>query len=88
MVKNQPANAGDAGDAGSLGPSLEGGNCNPVFLPGKFLGQRAWWSTVHGGHKESDTTEHTCARTKNVSSKILEWETGIDTFTLVILCMK
>ena len=19
----------------------------------------AWWATVHGGHKESDTTEHT-----------------------------
>ena len=26
----------------------------PVFLPGEFHGQRA---TVHGGHKESDTTE-------------------------------
>ena len=26
----------------------------PVFLPGKFHGQRreAWWVTVHGGHKE------------------------------------
>ena len=32
-IKNQPANAGDAVDAGSipgLGPSSGGGNCNPL----------------------------------------------------------
>ena len=29
----------------------------PVFLPGKFHGQRSWWATVHGV-AESDTTEH------------------------------
>ena len=40
------------------------------------------------GHKESDTTEHTCTRRKNVSSEILEWEMGIDMYALVILCMK
>ena len=28
----------------------------PVFLPGKSLGQTAWWATVHGVTKESDTT--------------------------------
>jgi len=26
----------------------------PVFLPGKFHGQRSWWATVHGGCKESE----------------------------------
>ena len=40
MVKNLPANAGDARDAGSV-PGLEiflgrNGNPTPVFLPGMF----------------------------------------------------
>ena len=30
----------------------------PVFLPGESLGQRSWWATVQGGHKESDPIEH------------------------------
>ena len=43
MVKNLPANAGDARDAGlipGLGRSPGGGNGNPtpVFLPGKSHG--------------------------------------------------
>ena len=43
MVKNQPANAGDARDAslvpGSGRPPREGNsNLTPVFLPGKFNG--------------------------------------------------
>ena len=29
----------------------------PVFLPGKFHGQRSLWATVHGGCKELSTTE-------------------------------
>ena len=45
MVKNQPANAGDARDPGSIdgsGRSSEAGNGNPlpIFLPGKSLEQR------------------------------------------------
>ena len=31
----------------------------PVFLPGKFRGQRSLPSYSPQGHKESDTTEHT-----------------------------
>ena len=31
----------------------------PVFLPGKYHGSGAWWATVHGVTKQSDTTEHT-----------------------------
>ena len=31
----------------------------PVFLPAKLRGEKAWQATVHRGHKESDTTEHT-----------------------------
>ena len=29
----------------------------PVLLPGNFHDRGAWWATVHGAHKESDTTE-------------------------------
>ena len=41
VVKNLPANAGDAGDA-LLIPGLGGrhGEPTPVFLPGEFHGQR------------------------------------------------
>ena len=31
----------------------------PVFLPGKFLGQRSLAGYSPWGHKESDTNEHT-----------------------------
>ena len=47
MVKNPPANAGDTGDVSSIPVSRRspgGGNGNlfyPVFLPGKFHGQRS-----------------------------------------------
>ena len=34
----------------------------PVFLPGKFHGQRILAGYSPGGHKESDTTEQTCRR--------------------------
>ena len=45
MLKNLPANAGDAGDKGYV-PELrrslgEGSQPTPVFLPGKFHGQRS-----------------------------------------------
>ena len=71
MVKNPPANAGDAdskkkkkkGDTGSIpgsGISPGEGNGNPLqyFLPGKFHGQRSLAGYSPGSHKESDTTEH------------------------------
>ena len=33
-----------------------------VFLPGESpMDRGTWQATVHGGHKESDTTEHTHA---------------------------
>ena len=43
-VKNLTANAGDVGDTGSIpgsGRSPGVANSNPVFLPGKFHGQRS-----------------------------------------------
>ena len=52
MVRNLPANAGDARDVGSVpssGRSPRIGTGNPLqFLPGKSHGQRDWWATLHG----------------------------------------
>ena len=56
MVKNPPANAKDAGDAGSV-PRLERssgvGNGNPLQYScmGNSMDRGAWWTTVHGVEK-------------------------------------
>ena len=58
MVKNLPANAGDAKDTSSIpgsGRSLGGGHGNPVFLPEKSHGQRSLagyslWGRKRAGH--------------------------------------
>ena len=53
VVKNEPANAGDAKDAGlipGLGRSPGGGNGNPLqysYLENS-MGRGAWLATVHG----------------------------------------
>ena len=52
MVKNLPANAGDAGHLGSitgLGRFPEGGNGNPLQRSclENIMDRRAWWATVH-----------------------------------------
>ena len=66
-VNNLPANAGDLRDSGSHHESrrsLGGEQPNPVFLPGKFHGQRSLAGYSPWGCKESDTTEllSTCTR--------------------------
>ena len=62
VVKNLPANAGNARDMGSI-PGLRRssgvGNGNPL----QYSGQRSLASYRLWHHKESDTTEHTCTRT-------------------------
>ena len=60
MVKNLPANAGDARDSGlvsGLERSPGRGNGNLIFLPGKFHGQRKLIGYSPRGCKESDMTE-------------------------------
>ena len=53
VVKNLPANAGDAGNMGSIpgsGRSLEEGNGNPLqysFLENP-MDRGTWWATVYG----------------------------------------
>ena len=61
MVKSSPANAGNAGDAGSVpgqGRSPGGGNGNPIQYSylNNPMDRRAWWATVLGVAKESGTT--------------------------------
>ena len=63
MEKNQPDNARDAGDTGSvsgLGRSPGGGNSSPLQYSHREnpLYRRAWWAAVLGA-TEQDITEHT-----------------------------
>ena len=59
MVKNLPANAGDARDTGLIsgsGRSPREGNGNHAgILAWRIQDRGAWWATVHGVAKESDT---------------------------------
>ena len=62
MVKNLPANAGDARDSGSIpglrrSPGVGNGNSLPEFLPGKSHGQRSLLGYSPWGYTESDATE-------------------------------
>ena len=57
VVKNPPASAGDAKDAGLI-PWRRKWQPTPVFLPRNFHGQRSLAGYSPQGHKESDTAEH------------------------------
>ena len=62
MVKNPSANAGDTGDVGLIsgsGRSPGEGNGNPLLYSclGNPMDRGAWWATVPGVTKESDTIE-------------------------------
>ena len=58
VVKNIPANAGDAGSVSGLGRSPGEGNGNLLQYSclGNPMNRGAWWATVHGVAKESDRT--------------------------------
>ena len=58
VVKNLPANAGDAGSTPGLGRSPGEGNGNPLQCSclGNPMDRGAWWATVHGVVKELDMT--------------------------------
>ena len=57
MVKNPPTNAGDTGSISGLGRSPGEGNGNPLqyFCLENPTDRGAWWATVHGVVKKSDT---------------------------------
>ena len=58
VVTNLPANAGDAGSILGSGraPGEENGNPLQYSCLGNPMDRGAWWATVHGVAKESDTT--------------------------------
>ena len=58
VVKNLPANAGDASLVPGSGRSTEGGNGNPFQYSclENPMDRRAWRATVHGVSKEWGTT--------------------------------
>ena len=53
VVKNLPANAGDAGSVPRLGRSPGVGNGNPLQYSclEDSMNRGAWWATVHGVSK-------------------------------------
>ena len=52
VVKNPPASAGDAG----LIPGERNGDPLQYSCLGNSMNRGAWWATVHGVAKQSDTT--------------------------------
>ena len=56
MVKNPPANAGNAGDPWVRNIPQRNGNTHKYFCLGNPMESEAWWGTVHGVQKESDMT--------------------------------
>ena len=64
MVKNPPSNAGDVRDKGSIPeqgrfPGVGNGNPLQYSCLENSMDREAWRATVPGGHKKSDTIEHT-----------------------------
>ena len=59
VIKNSPADTGDAGSVPELERSPGEGNGIPLqyACPGNPMDRGAWWATVHGVTKESDTIE-------------------------------
>ena len=57
--KESACNGGDFGSIPGLGrsPGEENGSPFQYSYLEHYMDRRAWWATVHGGHKESDTTE-------------------------------
>ena len=68
VVRNPPANAGDAGDMDLLpgsesAPGLENGNPLQYSCMGNSMNRGTWWATVHGVTKswtELSMHPHTC----------------------------
>ena len=77
VVKNPPANAGDAGSIPGLGRSPGEGHGNPLqysYLDNP-TDRAAWWAIVHGP-KELDTTEGLTfyLQVQNISSQFQSLE--------------
>ena len=81
VIKNPPANAGDSRHGfdpwvGKIRWSRKW-QPTPVFLPGKFHGQRSLAGYSSWGCKDSDMTEHTHIDTQMKGSQLLKVLLGI-----------
>ena len=90
MVKNPPANAGEARDAGSIPGSgrasgVENENLLQYSCLGNPMDREAWWATVHGvskswtqpsTHVHSYTHTHTHTHECSITFKIPYHYTG------------
>ena len=95
VLKNRPANAGDAGNMGSMpgsGRSPGGGNGNPLQYSclKNPHGQRSLVGYSPWGHKGSDTTEHTytaiqCAFIYKTIKALVKTSSMLQSFLLVQL---
>jgi len=70
VVKNPPANAGDAGSIPGSGRSPEGGNGYPLQYSclENPMDRGAWRAIVHGVTKESDMTEQLSDNKQSVNA--------------------
>ena len=86
VVKNQPANAGDSGDMGSIPgweyPWRKKWQPTPIFLPGVSDGQRILEGYSLWVHKELDRTEHTHRHFWILPSVI--WNSQVSVISLVL----
>ena len=74
--KESAWNVGDLGSIPGLGRSPGEGHGNPLqhACLENFTDRGAWWATVHGGHKELNTTERlNTAQLKNQWTSNLGW---------------
>ena len=69
MVKNLPANAGDAGSIPGSGRSHGEGNGNPLQYSclENPINRGAWWATVHGVTKDLDMNERHVVTQQQIS---------------------
>ena len=79
VVKNLPANIWDLKDAGTIPglgrfPWSRKWQSAPVFLPGKFHGQRSLEGSSSWGRKELDTTEWLNTHVGDTSGKEPTWQ--------------
>ena len=79
--KESACNAGDRGSIPGLGRSSEEGNGTPVFLPGRFHGQRSLASYSPWGRKKLDITErlNTHTHTHTHTHTIVQDDTFVGT---------
>ena len=90
MVKNPPANAGNAGDLGLIpgsGRSFGEGNSNPVqyFCLENSMDRGAQWATVHGVTKnQMQLSTHNLIMSEKtlISNKITLVDIGVQGFSI------